>query len=80
MVLEYPRVAFHPYTCGLCVGAAMVPVALIDYDDCAGCYYDDYKEETIVINYFLYSDARLRWITTPTLLSLLSASSGNDDL
>jgi hypothetical protein len=32
----------------------------------------------IMIDYFLYTDARLRWITTPTLLPLLSASSGND--
>jgi hypothetical protein len=29
-------------------------------------------------NYFLYTDMRLRWITAPTLLPLLSTSSGND--
>jgi hypothetical protein len=32
-----------------------------------------------MIDYFLYSDVRLCWIATPTLLPLLSASSGNDD-
>jgi hypothetical protein len=31
-----------------------------------------------VIDYFLYIDTRLRWIATPTLLLLLSVSSGND--
>jgi hypothetical protein len=30
-----------------------------------------------VIDYFLYTDVRLRWITTLILLLLLSASSGN---
>jgi hypothetical protein len=38
------------------------------------------REEAIMIDYFLYTDARLRWIAPPTLLSLLGASSGNDDL
>jgi hypothetical protein len=33
-----------------------------------------------VNDYFLYTDARRHWITAPTLLPLLSASSGNDDL
>jgi hypothetical protein len=33
-----------------------------------------------MIDYFLYTDVQLRWITTPTLLLLLSASSFNDDL
>jgi hypothetical protein len=37
-----------------------------------------HEEETIVNDYFLYTDARLGWIAAPTLLSLLSASSGND--
>jgi hypothetical protein len=45
---------------------------------CGGCYRDEHMEETIVINYFLYTDARLRWIVTPTVLLLLSVSSGND--
>jgi hypothetical protein len=31
-----------------------------------------------MIDYFLYADARLRWIAIPTLLLLISASSGND--
>jgi hypothetical protein len=31
-------------------------------------------------DYLLYTDARLHWIAVLTLLSLLSASSGNDDL
>jgi hypothetical protein len=31
-----------------------------------------------MIDYFLYTDMRLRWIATLTLLALLSASSGND--
>jgi hypothetical protein len=46
----------------------------------ADCYSDDHKEEAIVIDYFLYTDTRLRWIAAPTLLLLLSASSGNNDL
>jgi hypothetical protein len=28
-VLAHPRVAFHPYTCGLCGGAAAVVVAAL---------------------------------------------------
>jgi hypothetical protein len=31
-----------------------------------------------VIDYFLYIDTRLCWTVAPTLLSLLSASNGND--
>jgi hypothetical protein len=31
-----------------------------------------------VIDYFLYIDARLRWIVASTLPPLLNASSGND--
>jgi hypothetical protein len=38
-------------------GATAVAAALIGYDDHGGCYWDDYEEETIVIGYFLYSDA-----------------------
>jgi hypothetical protein len=40
-----------------------------------GCYRDDHKEETIVIDYFLYTDVWLHWIAPPTLLSLLNVSS-----
>jgi hypothetical protein len=79
VVIAHPRVVFHPCMCGLCGCVAAVTAALIGYDDRGGCCYNDHKEETIVIDYFLYSDARLRWIATPTLLPLLSASSGNDD-
>jgi hypothetical protein len=43
---------------------------------CGGCCRDDHEEETIMIDYFLYTDAWLRWIVTPTLLPLVSASSG----
>jgi hypothetical protein len=41
-------------------------------------YCRDDNEETIVINYFLYIDARLHYTVAPTLFSLLYASSGND--
>jgi hypothetical protein len=67
---------FHPCTCGLRGGAA----ALIGYDDRGDCCRDDHKEETIVIDYFLSTDMRLRWNAALTLLLLLSASSVNDDL
>jgi hypothetical protein len=80
VLLAHPHAAFHPYTCGLCGGAAAFAVALIGYDDRGCCCRDDHKEKTIVIDYFLYTDARLHWITAPTLLPLLSASSGNNDL
>jgi hypothetical protein len=33
-----------------------------------------------VIDYFLYTDTRLHLIATPTLVPLLSTSSGSDDL
>jgi hypothetical protein len=39
---------------------------------------NDHEEETIAIDYHLYTDARLCWIATLTFLPLLSASSGND--
>jgi hypothetical protein len=45
---------------------------------CGGSCWDDYEEETIVIDYFIYTDTRLHWITAPTLLLLHCASSGND--
>jgi hypothetical protein len=78
-VLAHPRTIFHRYTCGLHGDATAVVAALIGYDDRGGCYWDDHEEETIVIDYLLYSGVRLHWITTPTLLPLLSASSGNDN-
>jgi hypothetical protein len=53
---------------------------LIGYDDRGDCCRDDHKEETIVIDYFLSTDMRLRWNAALTLLLLLSASSVNDDL
>jgi hypothetical protein len=43
-----------------------------------GCCHDNHEEETIVIDCFLYINARLCWIAALTLLSLLSVSSGND--
>jgi hypothetical protein len=43
-----------------------------------GCYRDNHKEETIVIDYFLYTDMRLCWIAAPTLPLLPCASSGKD--
>jgi hypothetical protein len=76
VVLAHPHAAFHPCMCELRVGAA----ALIGYDDCGGSYWDDHEEETIVIDYFFYTDVRLCWIVTSTLLLVLNASSGNDDL
>jgi hypothetical protein len=33
-----------------------------------------------MIDYYLYTDTRLCWIATPTLLLLLSVSIGNDDM
>jgi hypothetical protein len=53
---------------------------LISYEDLGGCCWETREEEMIVINYFLYTDVQLRWIAAPTLLPLLSASSGNDDV
>jgi hypothetical protein len=58
----------------------MIATALIGYDDYGGCCWEDHEEEMIVINYFVYSHVQLRWISTPTLFLLLSASSSNDDL
>jgi hypothetical protein len=71
VVLAHPHTAFLPCMCGLCRDAVAVAVALIDYD---------HEEEMIVIDYFLYTNARLCWIATPTFLPLLSASSANDNL
>jgi hypothetical protein len=70
VVLPHPCVAFHPCTCGLRRGADRLRQR-------GGCCRDDY-EETIVNDYFIYTDTRLRWIAVPTLLPLLNASSGND--
>jgi hypothetical protein len=79
VVLAHLRATFHPCTCGLRGGDVVVVAVLIDYDGRGGCCWDGHEEETIVIDYFLYSDTRLCWITTQTLLSLLNASIGNDD-
>jgi hypothetical protein len=57
-MLAHPRVTFHPCICLLHGGATTISVALIDYDD-MGCCHDNH-EETIVIDYFLYTDKRLR--------------------
>jgi hypothetical protein len=69
---------FHFCTCELHRDAATVAAALIGYDDVRVAAETTTRDETIVIDYFPYIDARLRWIAAPTLLSLLSASSGND--
>jgi hypothetical protein len=45
--------------CGLRGGAAAVAAVLITYNDHGGFCWDDH-EETIMIDYYLYSDARLR--------------------
>jgi predicted Fe-S protein YdhL (DUF1289 family) len=45
---------------------------------CEGCYRDDHEEETIMNDYFLYTNTQLRWIIAQTLLLLLNVSSGND--
>jgi hypothetical protein len=53
---------------------------LIGYDDRGGCSWETREPKAIVIDYFLYTDARLRSIAALTLLPLLSTSSGNDNL
>jgi hypothetical protein len=53
---------------------------LIGYDDRGGCSWKTREPKAIVIDYFLYTDARLRSIAALTLLPLLSTSSGNDNL
>jgi hypothetical protein len=72
VVLPHSCVAFHPCTCGLRRGADV----LIGYDNVEVVV--GMTEETIVNDYFIYTDTRLRWIAAPTLLPLLNASSGND--
>jgi hypothetical protein len=42
--------------CGLHGGAIAFAAALIGYDVHGDCCRDDYKEEAIVIIYFLYTD------------------------
>jgi hypothetical protein len=42
--------------CGLRGGAAVVAVVLISYNEHGGCYRDNHEEETIVIEYFLYTN------------------------
>jgi hypothetical protein len=53
---------FYPCTCGLRGEVAAVVVALIGYNNNGGCYWETHEEETIMIDYFLYTDAQLRWI------------------
>jgi hypothetical protein len=60
VVLAHPHAVFHPCMCGLRGGAAAVAAVLITYDNHGGFCWDDHEEETIMIDYFLYSDARLR--------------------
>jgi hypothetical protein len=76
-VLAHPRVVFHPCPYGLRRGAAAVAIVLINYND-GGCCRNDHEDKTIVIDYFLYTDARLHRIAAPTLLPLHCASSGNN--
>jgi hypothetical protein len=71
VVLAHPHAAFHPYTCGLCRDAATVTAELIDYDDIRVAAETTTREEAFVIDYFLCTDARLRWIIAPTLPLLL---------
>jgi hypothetical protein len=47
-VMAHLRAMFHPCTCGLYGGAATVATALISYD-----YHE---EETIMIDYLLYTN------------------------
>jgi hypothetical protein len=56
MVLAHSCMTFHPCTCGLCRGAAAVAVALIGYDDVKVAAIIT-REEAIMIDYFLYTDA-----------------------
>jgi hypothetical protein len=78
VVLSYPRATFHLYMCGLRRGAVAAAAALIGYNNIKVAVETTTREEAIVIAYFLYTDARLRYIAAPTLLLLLSTSSGND--
>jgi hypothetical protein len=57
VVLTHPCATFNPCTCGLRGGAAMVTATLIGYDDRGGCCWETREPKTIVIDYFLYTDA-----------------------
>jgi hypothetical protein len=59
IVRAHPGVAFHLCMCGLRGDTAAVAATLISYDNRGGYCRDDHKEDTIVNNYFLYTDARL---------------------
>jgi hypothetical protein len=59
VVLTHPCAVFHLCMCELRRGTAAIAAALIGYDDQGGCRGDN-KEEAIMIDYFLYTDARLR--------------------
>jgi hypothetical protein len=57
VVLGHPRATLHPYTCGLHEDATAFTVVLTGYDSREGCCRDNHKEEAIVIDYFLNTDA-----------------------
>jgi hypothetical protein len=73
-VLAHWHTTFYPCTCGLRRGAA----ALIGYVNTGLLSeWNEHEEDTIVIDYFLYTDSRLR-LTAAATLPLHCASSGND--
>jgi hypothetical protein len=49
--------AFHPCTCELHGGIVVAAATLIGYDNHGGYCWEAREEETIVIDYFLYTDA-----------------------
>jgi hypothetical protein len=57
VVLAHSHTMFHPCTCGHHGGAATVAATIIGYDNRGGCCWETREEETIVIDYFLYTDA-----------------------
>jgi hypothetical protein len=67
VVLAHPCAVFHLCLCGLHRGATTVTAVLVGYDDVKAV------AETM-IDYFLYTNARLCWITASTLLPLFNAS------
>jgi hypothetical protein len=58
---------FHPYTCGLHGGAIAVAAARIGYDGVRSLLG---RALLHWIDYFIYTDALLRWMDAPTLLPL----------
>jgi hypothetical protein len=59
VVLAHPRTTFHLCTYGLRGGATTIAAALVSYNDHGGCYWETCEEETISIDYFLYTDMQL---------------------